>query len=167
MLKPGPLQEPRVPMWVGGKGGPRLLRLAARLADGWNAAWRWSPSTYAPRAQAAHEQCERLGRDPSTLRLSVGLYCLLGLDEAGYVAAFERGRAAMPGGAMNGETPGSWRADTLSGTPEQAIERVREFEAIGVEEIIIAPWVLPFAVPEPAHVELFADRVMQPLQGAA
>ncbi|MDP9296835.1 MAG: LLM class flavin-dependent oxidoreductase, partial [Actinomycetota bacterium] len=31
-----------VPLWVGSKGGPRSLRLAARLADGWNTVWRWT-----------------------------------------------------------------------------------------------------------------------------
>src|SRR3990172_4309639 len=35
---PPPVQAPRPPVLVGGKGGPRLLRLAARYADGWNAA---------------------------------------------------------------------------------------------------------------------------------
>ena len=46
-LLPGSAQEPRIPVWVGGKGGPRLLRLAARHADGWNAVWRWAPEAYA------------------------------------------------------------------------------------------------------------------------
>jgi alkanesulfonate monooxygenase SsuD/methylene tetrahydromethanopterin reductase-like flavin-dependent oxidoreductase (luciferase family) len=66
----------------------------------------------------------------------------------------------MPGDAMRDETEATWRADTLSGTPDQVIERIRAFEAIGVEEIIVAPWVLPFSVHEPEIVELFADRVL-------
>ena len=68
----------------------------------------------------------------------------------------------MPGGALRGETAGSWRTDTLSGTPDDALERVAAFASLGVEEIVLAPWVLPFAVPEPAIVELFAERVMVP-----
>jgi len=154
-------------VWVGGKGGPRLLRLAARHADGWNAVWRWSPEAYAERVAAARQICEQEGRDPATFRLSVGLSCLLGEDEVAARAAFERGRAAMPGDAMVAETDGSWRADTLSGTPEQALERLHAFEALGVEEVVIAPWVLPFAIPEPEQVELFADRVMGPFHAGA
>lgn len=163
-LLPRPVQ-PRIPVWAGGKGGPRLLRLAARHAAGWNAVWRWSPEAFAGRAAAARAACEKVGRDPSTFRLSVGLYTLLGEDGAGARAAFERGRAAMPGGALDAETYEGWRADTLSGTPEQAAERVRAFEAIGVEEIVIAPWVLPFAIPEPEQLDLFVERVMRPLTG--
>lgn len=70
----------------------------------------------------------------------------------------------MPGGAMDGETYGSWCADTLSGTPDQAIERIRAFEELGVEEIVIAPWVLPFAVPEPERFDAFVDLVLRPLR---
>jgi probable F420-dependent oxidoreductase len=155
----------RIPLWVGGKGGPRLLRLAARHAVGWNAVWRWSPAAYGERARAAREACENAGRDPATFRLSVGLYGLLGQDDASARAAFERGRAAMPGGALDGESYEDWRADTLSGTPEQVLERIAAFEDLGVEEIILAPWVLPFAVPEPEQVDLFVERVMRPLAG--
>lgn len=156
----------RIPVWVGGKGGPRLLRLAARHAAGWNTVWRSSPGAYSERAAAARAACEDAGRDPSTFRLSVGLYSLIGKDEPDARAAFERGRAAMPGNAMSRETYESWRADTLSGTPDQVIERVAVFEAAGVEEIVVAPWALPFAIPEPAQLDLFVDGVLRPLRGA-
>ena len=165
-LLPEPVQ-PRIPVWVGGKGGPRLLRLAARYADGWNSVWRWSPEAYGGRADAAREACEREGRDPSTFRLSVGLYSLIGDSVGDFRDVFERGRASMPGDAMSEETVESWRADTLSGTPEQVLERVEAFEAIGVEEIVVAPWVLPFAVPEPEQVDLFAERVLARLRPAS
>ncbi|MDH4111078.1 MAG: LLM class flavin-dependent oxidoreductase [Actinomycetota bacterium] len=152
--------QPRIPVWVGGKGGPRLLRLAARHADGWNAAWRWSPGVYAERVQAARAACEAEGRDPATFRLSIGLYALLGETDGAFRSVFERGKVAMPGDALRDETQESWRADTLSGTPEQAIERIRAFEAIGVEEIVVAPWVLPFSTVEPSIVDLIAEQVL-------
>jgi probable F420-dependent oxidoreductase len=161
---PVSVQRPGIPVWVGGKGGPRLLDLAARHAVGWNAVWRWSPQAYRERAAVATQACERVGRDPATFRFSVGLYGLMGEDEAAARAAFERGRAAMPGGAMDHESFQDWRADTLSGTPEQVIERVKEFEAVGVEEIVLSPWVLPFAIHEPEQVDLFVERVMGPLR---
>ena len=158
-LLPEPVQR-RIPVWVGGKGGPRLLRLAARHADGWNTVWRWTPEAYGDRAEAAREACEREGRDPATFRFSVGLYSLVAETDDAFRVLLERGKAAMPGDAMHAETEASWLADTLSGTPDQVIERVRAFEAVGGEEIVVAPWVLPFSVPEPEIVDLFAERVM-------
>jgi probable F420-dependent oxidoreductase len=163
-LLPAPVQD-RIPVWVGGKGGPRLLRAAARHAAGWNVVWRVDPAWYAGQGAAIERACDEVGRDPATFRRSVGLYSLLGEDEGSARAAFERGRAAMPGGAMDGDTYEGWCADTLSGTPAQAIERIRALEALGVEEIVVAPWVLPFAIPEPGLVDLFVEAVMRPLRG--
>jgi probable F420-dependent oxidoreductase len=163
-ILPAPVQ-PRIPVWVGGKGGPRLLRLAARHADGWNAVWRWAPEAYGAKVEAVRAACEQEGRDPATFRLSVGLYLTMGEDEPASHAAFERGRASMPGGMMDGETYETWGAETLSGTPEQVVERIEAFAALGVEELIVAPGVLPFAIPEPEQLDLFVERVMRPLGG--
>jgi probable F420-dependent oxidoreductase len=155
-----------IPVWVGGKGGPRLLRLAAAHATGWNLVWRITPEAYADKLDDVRAACETVGRDPVSFRRTVGLYALLGESEDEARAAFERGRAAMPGGALDDETVESWRADTLSGTPAQALERVAAFEELGVEELIVSPWVLPFAVPEPTQVELFAEQVIAQHRGA-
>ena len=160
VLAPAPDRPP--PVWLGGKGGPRLLRLAARLADGWNMVWRISPEAYALKVSDVRAACEAEDRDPATFGLSIGLYSLMGEDEVAAQAAFERGRAAAPGDAMSADDYGSWLADTLSGTPAQVLERVAAFESLGVQEIIVAPWVLPFAIHEPEQVELFADRVIAP-----
>jgi probable F420-dependent oxidoreductase len=162
-LLPAPVQDP-VPIWVGGKGGPRLLKAAARHAAGWNVVWRFSDDWYRGKLDDVAAACEAVGRDPATFRRTVGLYALLGEDEASARAAFERGRAAMPGGAMDADTYDRWCDETLSGTPERVLARLRSLEAMGVEEVVVAPWVLPFAVPEPAQVELFAERVLAPLR---
>ncbi|HET9671535.1 MAG TPA: LLM class flavin-dependent oxidoreductase [Actinomycetota bacterium] len=162
-IRPGPSRRP--PVWVGGKGGPRLLRMATTYADGWNVVWRIAPEAYAAKLDGVRRACERAGRDPATFRRSVGLYSLIGEDAAAARAAFERGRAASPGDAMADDDVDSWRADTLSGTPAEVLDRVAAFEALGVEELIVAPWILPFAIHEPEQVELFAERVIRPLRG--
>ena len=93
VLAPAPERPPAV--WVGGKGGPRLLRLAARLAEGWNTVWRVSPEGYAAKLPAVRAACDAAGRDPATFGLSLGLYSLIGQDEAhgaGCVRAWARRR---------------------------------------------------------------------------
>ena len=162
-LLPRPPQRP-MPLFVGGRGGPRLLGLAARYADGWNTVWRVSPEAYARKVDDVRAACERHGRDAATFRLSIGLYGLVGNDEAEARASFERGRASFPGGAMDADTWESWRADTLSGSPEQVLARIEALEALGVDELILSPWVLPFAVVEPEQVDRFADLVLGPLR---
>jgi alkanesulfonate monooxygenase SsuD/methylene tetrahydromethanopterin reductase-like flavin-dependent oxidoreductase (luciferase family) len=161
-VRPAPERVP--PIWLGGKGGPRLLGLAARRADGWNTVWRIAPDAYAAKVEDVRRACERAGRDHATFRRSVGLYSLIGEDADAVRTAFERGRAAAPGDLMTGDDLDSWRADTLSGTPTEVLERVAAFEDLGVEELIVAPWVLPFAIHDPGQVELFAEQVITPLR---
>jgi alkanesulfonate monooxygenase SsuD/methylene tetrahydromethanopterin reductase-like flavin-dependent oxidoreductase (luciferase family) len=156
---PHPVQDP-FPIWLGGKGGPRLLRLSAGHAAGWNLVWRAAPDRYGAALEDVARACEREGRDPATFRRTVGLYGIVGETEEEARARFQRARASFPGDAMRDETWDSWRADTLSGSPEQVIERVEAFAAHGVEELILSPWALPFAVIEPEIVEIFASRVI-------
>ncbi|HWC32267.1 MAG TPA: TIGR03560 family F420-dependent LLM class oxidoreductase, partial [Actinomycetota bacterium] len=62
--RPAPVQKPRPPVIVGGKGGRRLLRLVARHADGWNTVWQWTPEAYAERVEALWDACTAARRDP-------------------------------------------------------------------------------------------------------
>ncbi|HEX9717598.1 MAG TPA: LLM class flavin-dependent oxidoreductase [Actinomycetota bacterium] len=158
--RPLPVQQPRPPIWLGAKGGDRSLRVAARHADGWNTVWRWAPEGYAERVTRAREICEEEGRDPSTLRLSVGLYTLVGESPEDLAARFRAQKRWMPGGALDGEPLDAFMLDTLTGTPGQVLDRLASFSGLGVEEVIVAPAALPFAVPDPAIVELFAEAVM-------
>ncbi len=157
---PIPVQRPRPPIWLGSKGGDRSLRLAARLADGWNTVWRWSPDAYGQRVARARAICEEVGRDPGTLRLSVGLFTVVGDDDRDLAARVRALRRWSPGSALAKESLAGFRADTLTGTPEQIRERLVAFADLGVEEVIVAPAAAPFAIPEPRIVEVFAEAVM-------
>ena len=158
--RPRPAQRPRPPIWIGAKGGDRALRLAARHADGWNTVWRWSPASYAERVRRARELCEAADRDPSTLRLSVGLYCVVGEDERDLARRWKAMRGWMPGGALDAEDLDAWRADALVGPLDQVIERVGAFAELRVDEIVVAPAPIPFAIPDPSLVELIAEGLI-------
>jgi alkanesulfonate monooxygenase SsuD/methylene tetrahydromethanopterin reductase-like flavin-dependent oxidoreductase (luciferase family) len=103
--------------------------------------------------------CDATGRDPATFGLSVGLYGIAGRTEDEARATFERARAAFPGDAMADETWATWRADTLSGSLEQIRERADAFAALGVSDLVVSPWTLPFTVIESAQVDLFAEAL--------
>jgi alkanesulfonate monooxygenase SsuD/methylene tetrahydromethanopterin reductase-like flavin-dependent oxidoreductase (luciferase family) len=64
---------PPPPIWVGATG-PRMLRLTARVADGWNvwAGSRGPGAAVEPLARLRHE-LEAAGRDPATLTTSAGV----------------------------------------------------------------------------------------------
>jgi probable F420-dependent oxidoreductase len=158
--RPRPVQEPRPPLWVGGKGGPRLLRLVARRADGWNTVWAWTPEDFAERSRELDELCDREGRDPSTVKRSVGLYTVVGEDEQDLEARWRRVQGWVPGGAFEGADIKEWRTDKLAGTAEEVVERMGEFAALGVEEMILSIGPLPFAIADAGMVELIAEHVI-------
>jgi probable F420-dependent oxidoreductase len=157
--RPRPIQQPRPPIWIGAKGGDRALRLVARHADGWNSVWRWTPEAFGGRMRRARELAEEAGRDPSTVRFSVGLYTVVGEDERDLVRRWGELERWMPG-VLAGQSMHEWRADALVGSVEEVRDRVAAFEALGVEEIVVAPAPLPFAIPDPSMVELFAEAVI-------
>ena len=157
---PRPVQEPRPPLLVGGKGGPRVLRLAARLADGWNTVWRWTPEAYGERVAAAREACEREGRDPATLRLSLGLFTVVGEDEADLARRYELMRERLPPGVVDAVPLQELRRDGLVGTPADVLERLERFAALGVGELVVGPAPVWFALPDPSMLDLLADRVL-------
>jgi probable F420-dependent oxidoreductase len=164
--QPRPVQEPRPPLLLGGKGGPRLLGLAARLADGWNTVWRWAPEAYAERAAAARAACERAGRDPATLRLSLGLFTMVGRDERDLERRADTIAERLPAGVGTATSLGELRRDGLVGTSEQVVERALAFAELGVDELIVCPAPLWFAQPDHSMVEQIAETVLPHLRGA-
>jgi F420-dependent oxidoreductase-like protein len=66
--RPRPLQRPRPPLTIGAKK-PRMLGIAARWADCWNASG--TAAEVAERNRILDEKCAELGRDPKSLRRSV------------------------------------------------------------------------------------------------
>ncbi len=69
---PRGLQEPRVPILVGGNGPNRTWRLAARYADELNLDW-FSPDEIVANRPVIASRCQEIGRDPATLRVSVNI----------------------------------------------------------------------------------------------
>ncbi len=69
---PRGLQQPRIPVMVGGNGPNRTWRLAARFADELNLDWL-SPEEVVEARPVIDSRCEEIGRDPATLRLSVNI----------------------------------------------------------------------------------------------
>ena len=66
---PVPVQRPGPPIWVGGIA-PAALRRAVLHADGWNAPYA-DPERVAAGIELLHRECERVGRDPATIDVSV------------------------------------------------------------------------------------------------
>jgi len=70
---PKPIQQPRVPIMVGGNGPNVTWRLAARHADELNVDGM-SPADVAKALPVIRGRCEEIDRDPETLKVSVHIW---------------------------------------------------------------------------------------------
>jgi len=70
VAEPKPVQQPHPPIWIGGAGRRRTLRIAAQHASVWNAPGG-SPEEVAELSGVLDRHCADIGRDPSEIRRSV------------------------------------------------------------------------------------------------
>jgi probable F420-dependent oxidoreductase len=120
--EPKPIQNP-LPIMVGSKG-PRMLKIAARHADAWNA-WG-TPEEIVLRSTQVDAACVAVDRDPGTIRRTA--QALFFLNDSPDAAAAIRAKAP---------------ADrTVVGGVDQMIEAFGAYAAAGVDELIVPDFTL-------------------------
>lgn len=70
LANPKPVQQPGPPLWIGGSGRKRTLRITAKYADAWNAAGG-SVEEMADLCGVLDQHCADVGRDPAEIRRTV------------------------------------------------------------------------------------------------
>lgn len=148
---PKPVQDP-LPLLMGGAAGPRGAALAARFATEYNVVHQTPEEADAARGRIA-AACADAGRDPATMTFSLMHGFLIGADEDDLR---ERGERLS---ARTGMTVGDLRGGWLSGTPERFAARLREYEAAGVERVMLQHHL----VDDHAALELIASAVVPAL----
>lgn len=141
--EPKPARRP--PILIGGGGEKVVLRLAARHADIWNNL-AVDQEKLEHKVRVLTEHCHALGRNPRTICVSQQTMVVIGADAAD--AEAKKQKAAMIYGGHMG--PG------IAGTPEQIVETIERFAAMGCSLLIIE--FFGRDTREPAR--LFAEKVM-------
>lgn len=129
-VRPGPVQQPRPPIVVGGVGEKYTLPLVARYADVWNV------PTYAlgeleHKLAVLRSLCADIGRDPATIVMSVEAVMALSPDDATLpeVRALAEKRF---GGAGFGLQEGG-----LIGTAPMIVERLAHWRDLGFGQVVL------------------------------
>ncbi len=119
--EPRPVQA-KLPIWVGGGGEKRTLKIAARYADGWNVPFV-SPEAFAHKTQVLDQHCADVGRDPTAISRAVNLG--LAFTEESLQAQF---------GALSSYV----RPGVLSGSDAEIVERIGQYVEAGADQVNIA-----------------------------
>ena len=112
LMEPKPARAEGLPIWVGGHG-KRSIRRAAELGDGWQPL-RIPVEELRPLVGYLHEQLTRYNRKPGEVTLSLGML------------------ASPPG---RGDATND---SDLAGDPEACAEKLRRYQALGVEHVMLS-----------------------------
>jgi len=133
-LSPKSFQNPHIPIMIGGLGEKRTLRTLARYGDMWNldgfAVGKeenvryggMSLELFNRKVDILHQHCEKAGRDPSEISLTISMPTKLSKDKSETDAFIKQ---VGPG--------------TVAGTADYIVSRVGEFMEAGVDEIMFSP----------------------------
>jgi alkanesulfonate monooxygenase SsuD/methylene tetrahydromethanopterin reductase-like flavin-dependent oxidoreductase (luciferase family) len=122
---PLPVQKPNPPIIVGGSGEKYTIPLVARLADGWNCP-TYGVGELQRKINVLKDECRKIGRDPSTLRLTEESVLVIVPKKSDIPAAMGQAKRRYGGGGWGLEVGG------YIGTPEDIIKRVQERSALGL-----------------------------------
>jgi F420-dependent oxidoreductase-like protein len=126
----------RPPLVLAGEAGPRSARLAARFADEYNTHGVTIDTVGEVRARL-EAAWEEEGRDRASLVLSVMMRCVVGADRT-EVRERVRRMAAVTGEAGDPDEILAANARRwVAGTTDEAIVRLREYEAAGVDRFML------------------------------
>jgi alkanesulfonate monooxygenase SsuD/methylene tetrahydromethanopterin reductase-like flavin-dependent oxidoreductase (luciferase family) len=117
-------------LWVAGTGERRLLPLAARYADSWNAMYL-TPEEYRAKVESLLARCEDIGRNPFTLERSIALraFCAADqLDARSSLEAWARSR---------GRDPDRLAARSLVGTPAACADQIGSYDEAGATHVAV------------------------------
>ena len=119
--EPRPIQA-KLPIWIGGGGEKRTLKIAARYADGWNVPFV-TPEQFAHKCGVLDHHCEVVGRNPSDIKRAVNVG--LAYSEDSLVSQFGGIAQAVRGGVLNG-------------SDAEIVDRIGQYVAAGADQVNIA-----------------------------
>ena len=161
IVRPLPLQDGGIPLWIAGGGEKVTLRIAARYANYTN--FSGAPEEFSRKSELLKQHCLDVGTDFDAIVRSANYNTVIAETEAEVqdrLAAIEA-RLVPHLGAERAATHISEYAGAIGvGTPEQVVERLTELKARGLGYSI---HYFPEAAYDRSGIELFEREVMPAL----
>ena len=129
-IKPGPVQRPRPPIVVGGSGEKYTLPLVARYADVWNVP-TYALGEMAHKLTVLRSLCEEIGRDPSSIVMSVEAVLAIAADHSALPAVRQLAEKRFGDPAFGLHHGG------LIGTPQAIVDRLGELHEMGFGQVVL------------------------------
>jgi len=145
-----PQPTPAPPILIGGGGEQFTLPVVAKHADWWNLT-AVPADVYAQKLDVLRRCCDAIGRDPSSIKLTVTIRALsIGSTEAEAQRIYDES-------AFSKAPP----SNNIVGTPEMIVEQLQPYIKLGITHIILANFA---DYPHPDGAIQFADEVVPLMQ---
>jgi F420-dependent oxidoreductase-like protein len=156
VCEPKPVQRPHPPIWIGGMGEQRTLRVVAEQADGWNAFPLPVPELRR-KLDVLRGHCEVVGRDYNAISKQLGTRVIVREDATN--VRDELGRFAA-----ESKIPVEQAAQmAMAGTPDEVAERLLPYIELGFDTVLL----LERTPLDYATLQLFMQGVAPRLRAAA
>lgn len=127
---PRPIQD-HVPVWIGGAGEKRTLRIVAEHADGWNAPFP-SPEEFAAKKAVLVRHCDEVGRDIGEIRCAANVG--IGIGEQTLANHYD---------TMGDRNQASRDAVVTARGGQQLVDQIGKWIAAGADQVNFT-WRAPF-----------------------
>ncbi|MGZ3667790.1 MAG: LLM class F420-dependent oxidoreductase [Ktedonobacterales bacterium] len=122
--QPKGVQQPHIPLLIGGSGEKVTLKLVAQYGDACNVTG--DLETIKRKFAVLKDHCHTVGRDYDSIRRTATIFCSIGTTQ-------EQALAKVPPGLLGRPVT----AGALIGSPDTIRPRLAELEAAGVQEVIL------------------------------
>jgi F420-dependent oxidoreductase-like protein len=165
IVRPLPLQEGGIPIWVAGGGEQVTLRIAAEYADYTN--WSGKPEEFTHKSEVLQRHCADAGTDFDRIVRSANYNCVIAPTEAEVedrLRALEDRVRPYLGEERAAKFLAEYRTSgaLAVGTPEQVVERLHGMAERGLAYTIVY---FPEAAYDRSGMELFERDVAPALAG--
>ncbi|MFI5775494.1 LLM class F420-dependent oxidoreductase [Nocardia sp. NPDC051570] len=163
IVRPLPLQEGGIPIWVAGGGERKTLRIAAQYARYTN--FTGQPDEFVRKSDILREHCVELGTDFDAIVRSANFNVVIAATEAEVedrLAALQDRLTAVAGvDPAKSFVDDMFRASQGVGTPAQIVERLTRLRDLGLGYAITN---FPEAAYDTSGIELFEREVIPALR---
>ncbi|MET9487671.1 LLM class F420-dependent oxidoreductase [Nocardia sp. NPDC006630] len=163
IVRPLPLQEGGIPIWIAGGGEKVTLRIAAKYAQYTN--FSGDPAEFAHKSELLRGHCAAVGTDFDAITRSSNFNTIVGATEAEVqdrlAALQDRFTPSLGAEAAKGHVDNLFRTSPAVGTPEQVVEKLSRTKALGLSYAI---HYFPELAYDTSGIELFEREVIPALR---
>ena len=131
-MEPKPVQQPSIPIIMGGRAGA-VLKRSAEIADGWVAGGQGGPEEFSLAWQQVCAYARAAGKDPETLESSKLMYITVGEDVEWCKERLREFTHAYYGPRYDVDT------NCVYGPPGQCAAKIQGYIGAGAKTVILGP----------------------------